>query len=68
MILCSSVLEESSYGVFCMRLQSLYLYLVLLLNSRIGISTGCRNSCGTISRRDSSTLKVLVKGQNNTSG
>ena len=31
---------------------------------RIGISTGCSNSCELISRRDSSTLKVLVKGQN----
>ena len=32
------------------------------MNSRIGISTGCRNSCGTISGRDSSTLKFLAKG------
>ena len=34
------------------------------MNSRIGTSTGWRNPCGTISGRDSSTLKSLVKGQN----
>ena len=62
MILCSSVLGESSYGVFWMRLMSLWLYLVIWLNSRIGILTSCRNLCGLISGRDLSTLKILIKG------
>ena len=56
-ILCSSVLGENSYGVFWMRFQSLWLYLVLWMNSRIGTSTGCRNSCATISGQ-----LVYVKG------
>ena len=34
------------------------------MNSRIGTSTSWRNSCGTISGWDSSTLKSLVGGQN----
>ena len=38
------------------------------MNSRIRISTGCRNSCGRISGRESSTLKILVKGRIYTSG
>ena len=31
------------------------------MNSRIGTSAGWRNSCGTISGRDSSMLKSLVR-------
>ena len=34
------------------------------MNSNIGISIGWIDSCGTMRGRDSSTLKVLVSGQN----
>ena len=33
------------------------------MNSRIGISTGWRTLCGTISGRDSSTFTSLIRGQ-----
>ena len=32
------------------------------MNSKIGISIGCTNSCGIRKGRDSSALKVLVMG------
>ena len=34
------------------------------MNSRIGISIGCRNSCGIRKGLDSSSWKVFVMGQN----
>ena len=55
---------KNSYDVFWIRVKSLCLYLVLCINFEIETLTGCMYSYGTISGRDSSSLKVLVRGQN----